>query len=563
MRPEHLDVNLRPRSSWEAMELGTALVRRHAAAIWKPWLLLTVPLFVLFNAVGWALDMLWLAGLLMWWLKPLFARLPLYVISRGVFGQVPGTWQTLRAQAGFGLRLMPAYLLWRRLGPARALLMPVDLLEGTAPEQRRLRRRVLGGPAYGQGCLLTWTCWHFELVLAFGCVAAVFLMIPTEFLAGSFQSFWARLEDGMPLWMQLAWNAFAWAGVCVIEPFYVGAGFGMYLNRRTETEAWDVELAFRRLRDRLRTPLAPLLLALAVAAPLALLPTAPVHAQVPSNTKDAFQAAPAPPGAESEAEAGVEPDAQDDTSSDVDPDVESPADPEADPAQEQAATLEGVFDGAVADDAGFRSAARRTYEDPLLGSSRTVSEWQRKPEAETSSQTSRPDLGDWAFMDTLVTLFALVAEWGIWVLVGVLVILALATMRYWLPWIRGSARRAPAPEAAAPRTDALVLPETLPDDVPAAARRLWHEGRQRAALALLYRASVEAMAERTAAVLPPGATEAQCLRVSRRLEQEPARTLFARMVRTWQYAAYAGQVPDEAEFEALLEASRAEWSWTA
>jgi len=38
----------------------------------------------------------------------------------------------------------------------------------------------------------------------------------------------------------------AYAGiVLVVEPFYVGAGFAMYLNRRVELEAWDVEQEFR------------------------------------------------------------------------------------------------------------------------------------------------------------------------------------------------------------------------------------------------------------------------------------------------------------------------------
>jgi hypothetical protein len=36
------------------------------------------------------------------------------------------------------------------------------------------------------------------------------------------------------------------AAVAFIEPFYVAAGFGMYLNRRVELEAWDVEQEFRR-----------------------------------------------------------------------------------------------------------------------------------------------------------------------------------------------------------------------------------------------------------------------------------------------------------------------------
>ena len=46
MRLEQMTVHLRARSAWEAVELGFALVRRHAAAIWKPWLLLAVNVLV-------------------------------------------------------------------------------------------------------------------------------------------------------------------------------------------------------------------------------------------------------------------------------------------------------------------------------------------------------------------------------------------------------------------------------------------------------------------------------------------------------------------------------------
>jgi hypothetical protein len=34
--------------------------------------------------------------------------------------------------------------------------------------------------------------------------------------------------------------------VLFVEPFYVAAGFGMYLSRRAELEAWDIEQEFRR-----------------------------------------------------------------------------------------------------------------------------------------------------------------------------------------------------------------------------------------------------------------------------------------------------------------------------
>ena len=98
MRLDQVQVELRPRSPWEAMELGIALVRRHARAIWLPWAALTLPLFVVLNALAWTLDLVPLAALAMWWLKPVFDRVPLYVLSRAVFGQAPAVRETLAAQ---------------------------------------------------------------------------------------------------------------------------------------------------------------------------------------------------------------------------------------------------------------------------------------------------------------------------------------------------------------------------------------------------------------------------------------------------------------------------------
>jgi hypothetical protein len=37
------------------------------------------------------------------------------------------------------------------------------------------------------------------------------------------------------------------AVVLALEPFYVASGFAMYLNRRVELEAWDIEQEFRHV----------------------------------------------------------------------------------------------------------------------------------------------------------------------------------------------------------------------------------------------------------------------------------------------------------------------------
>src|SRR5690606_8706806 len=115
MRLDAARVELRPRSPWEAMELGLALVRRHACAIWWPWALVTLPLFALLNAAAWAIDAMWLAALATWWLLPLFDRIVLVVLSRAALGPAPRACQVLVAQRRLGTGRSPAPLAWTRL----------------------------------------------------------------------------------------------------------------------------------------------------------------------------------------------------------------------------------------------------------------------------------------------------------------------------------------------------------------------------------------------------------------------------------------------------------------
>jgi hypothetical protein len=522
MRLEQLTVRLRARSGWEAVELGMALVRRHAAVIWKSWLLATVPVFVLLNAAAWAFDLFWLAALLMWWLKPVFDRIPLYVVSRAVFGSAPGVGETLRAQARWGWRAMPHYLSWRRFGPVRSLYLPIDLLEGVDGERLRQRRRVLGGMAYGNAALLTLVGLHFEGALVLGCVAAVAMYLPVSYLPDSFQAAWALIGEQPAAWMKLTWNGFLWLATAAVEPFFVGGGFGLYLNRRTQIEAWDVEIAFRKLRARLAAAASPLLLLVLLAGA-----TGVVRAQ----ERDA----PPPPASASE---------------DSGEDQEPPIPP----------TLPLVFGEQRVDDRRFRKAADQAYRDPLLSGKRTQRTWERK---DAGDEQDEPEPGDTpAWLRSIIGILALLGESVLWILVAVLVVVLLATMRYWLPWMRGGFKRSAAPRVEV-ETEALQVPELLPDNVPAAARRLWREGKPRHALALLYRASVESMSARINTVLPPGATEAECLRASRRMTDADDRSLFARMVRVWQYAAYAQRLPAEDEFEALLGQLQQRYGWAA
>ncbi|WP_256644372.1 DUF4129 domain-containing protein [Stenotrophomonas sp. 9(2022)] len=545
MRIDHLEVALRARSGWEAMELGTALARRHARAVWGSWLLASAPLFVLFNALAWWLDGFAWASLAMWWFKPLFERAPLYVLSRGIFGETVGARAALAAQRHWGGTGFWGYLGWRRFSLLRSLCLPVNLLEGNAPAQRAPRRRAVAAGAAGPAILLALICLGFELVLVLGAIAAVFMFIPLELLPDSWRAAWAMISVETPPWADLLLNLLSWLAAALVGPFYVGAGFGLYLNRRTQMEAWDVEIALRRLRERLLPAASTLALLLCLALPLA-----PAHAQ-DADADTARQVA-------DEARAAGQTDAN-----------EGEDDGEAaNAANDPANAAAGIFGEQQVDTAGFRQAVNRAYEDPLQRPVRQVTEWKPIDDATGEKKAGKKDTKDdkagqkHGERNRGLKLLARVAEWGLWALLGGLVLVLLLTARLWWPWLRGAGRPTPK-DAPRVQEEAVELPVVLPPDVATQAGLLWDQGRPRQALALLYRASVRTLVERTGNALPPGATEAQCLRASRRMPQPADRELFARIVRMWQYAAYGGRLPTRDEFDGLAATLRQQFGWKA
>ena len=505
MRLDLISIALRQRNPWESMDLGIALVRRHAGAIWRPWFLLTLPFFVAFNLVGWWFDILWLGPLLLWWLKPLFDRVPLFVLSRAVFGTVPGTRQTLRSRELWSLKSLLGWLTWRRLHPARSLLLPVDMLEGLTGPRRRTRNGVLQRAVSGQALGLTFACIGFEIALVLSAWVLCLLFIPTEFLSASARELWQVFFDDPPAWAEICVNAVLWLAMSVVEPFYVGAGFGLYLNRRTQLEAWDVELSFRRLADRARqaaaSSLAVLLVVLSLAA--GLLPS-PVFAS--AATEKASQAQ------------GLTP-------------------------------RQYVGEAAwQAPDPRFDRAVDKAMLDPLLSPKQEVTRWELKDKRKPADKKPPPKPG---WLGFLAMIIGAIGEYGLWILAALLLAFVLWRLPRWLPWVQERVRpEAPPSEIIEHPIEA---PSTLPDDVPMAARALWDAEHRREALALLYRASVERVAERLGTPFPPGATEAECLRRARRLPTPELQQHFSRVVRTWQAAAYAWRFPDSAQFDALLD----------
>jgi hypothetical protein len=184
----------------------------------------------------------WLPALIMWWAKPWLDRTVLFVLSRAAFGQrttVRDLWQEQRA---VWWRQLLLTWTWRRLSPWRSLTQPVYQLEGHrffALRQRvaQIRRRY-SGAAWAMSTAFAFA----EMAVAAGLVSLGFWFAPPE---QDFDLIRIYTDDGSQF-IQIVMTASYLLAVLFLEPFYVAAGFGMYLNRRAELEAWDIEQEFRR-----------------------------------------------------------------------------------------------------------------------------------------------------------------------------------------------------------------------------------------------------------------------------------------------------------------------------
>lgn len=514
MRIEDLTVALRPRSGFEAIELGFAMTRRHAGRVLAAWLIVSMPVLALLLALGWALELMWLPSLLMWWLKPVFARIPLYVYSRALFGHAPALGEILRAQRSFGMRALLPWLLWRRPFPNRGLMLPVDLLEGLRGPALRARRSAIGHEGSMHAALLYLACLNIEALLFFSGLALVVLLVPIEFMGDAAKAIWDTLFVEPPDWAQALAALLYWLCVSIVEPFHVGGGFGLYVNRRTRLEAWDIELGFRRLAARL-APSAALAVVLLFGA----------------LGFDAGTAQAADTAAE----------------------VEDRAGPFGSKLPAGADGFKRVFADAHVDGGSeFVEHSARVYEGPQLSPFETRGRWvRREPLKEPVQQRRKPGAFE-RWMRGLGNGLAFVFENILWFGAALLLVLAALSHRHWWPRLQPH-----LPQARGVRARSEALPETetpLPEDLVAAVRQLWQQGRARPALALLYRGALVQLAQRLDEPLPPGSTEADGLRRARRLADPGFGALFARTVGCWQAAAYAQRLPAASEFESLLDA---------
>ncbi|MFP4614617.1 MAG: DUF4129 domain-containing protein [Thiohalorhabdus sp.] len=484
---ERVQAELRPRRPGEAVDLGTRFARTWWPAMLGFWLLTAGPAFLVVHGLLWS-HLAW-APLAFWWLKPLYERAPLFFLSRALFGERPtaaSTARELHRIAGPGLL---GDLSWRRLSPRRSFALPVALLEGARGEARGSRLAVLGS-ARGTAGWLTLIYALFEALFVLSLLLTAAALVPSR-LALDVNHFLTATTAG-----QVTINVVAFVATAAVAPFYVASGFSLYINRRVELEGWDLEIRFRRLRDRLEGGAGAgraALVLLALVAALAGVPATPVEA----TADPAGSRASAPTGPE-EAETRIE----------------------------------------------------EVLAHPDFGRMETETRWELDFDLdfEADSDFEIPDFFKWLL--GLGGKLAALGEVLLWAAGGVAVYFLLYNLLGWLRQVdrtrTGSRPPGPAPEVL---FGLAVTPDSLPADVPGKARELCGEGRPGEALALLYRAGLARLLARVE--VPSGATEGEVLRQAEGALDPRGGGLFTELTAAWLRFAYGHRLPEPTTVEDL------------
>lgn len=476
---DRITVRLRARESWEAIDLGAVMMRAWWRPVYGAWLAVVVPLAILLQVLLQAHPLL--VPVILWWLKPLYDRLVLHVLSQAVFGTIPGVRDTLAALPTL-LRAsgLVGALSWRRFDPARSFNLAVRQLERQQGKPARERERLLGRRAAGQATGLLYACMAFEFTVIMSLSLGVDLVTPagtpSTLTADSFlRGLFGIDDEAGPGLMQ---NVFYLAAITLVEPLFVASGFSLYLNRRTALEAWDLELAFRRMDHAAEsTPIRTLagLIACCLIPMLVALPPKPTWA--------------------------------------------------ASPAPDSSTLIKEVL----------ASPELQEYKDELV--------W--RPRGATNKDKPDSSGTGWMEMLSRIAggiaeVMRILAYVALAVVVILLVRYLLSSAHLW----RGE-KAAPAEAEPPPETlfGLDVRPESLPPNLAQLAAQA-AERDPRLALSLLYRGALATLIHRDRMPIDSGDTEGDCLRRVRTVQAADLADYFTRLVAAWSQSAYAGRPPD-------------------
>lgn len=489
---------LRSRNPWEAMDLGIVLARRHAGLLMATWAVITVPLFLVLTLFFWQQPTV--AVLIIWWLKPAFERLPLYILSNALFDNTPSFTASIKAWPKLLKPQLLASLTWRRLSMTRSFDLPVQQLEGVAGSERQQRLVTLGRQYTRTPTWLTIIGLHIEMALWLGLIVLLYLLIPAQLQT---DWSWAKLleiSQHQWLWAEHLSNFLYILVLIVWEPIYVACGFTLYLNRRTELEAWDVELVFRGLAQRLKSSAAVLLIAVICVLPYGQ-PAFAETQQIASNDNDELSA-------------------------------------------DEPRLLKQMLNSEQA-----QQSINSLLDQPPFQNYKTVKNWRLGEANESANNPSAFSTPVW--LKNLLTHLSFGLQALLW---GFVLLISAVILWHYRQWLRtfGQQLLPRKKYKHAPPTTLLGLEistASLPDDLIAAAQALWTSD-PRAALSLLYRGLLKHLVEVQVLPLSAAHTEGEVVALTQG-SPEPLQRYTQQLTQHWQNLAWGQRLLSHTQFTEL------------
>lgn len=494
-----MTTHIRLRSAWEAIDLGFLMVQHY----WRGFAITWALLLIIITIVVWLAlpsDYKELAVLIVWWLKPLYDRLLLHSYSLQLFNQPLDSTLLFKALPYLILHTgLFSALTWRRFSLSRGLTLPIWQLEKLRHQARRERQKLLQLQTHGYAVWLLTVCLHLEGILLLSTYLLIIFFDPTDTSKNFLKEFFTSqhtLEQTYSYWLTLLYLVLYSLTIFIIEPFYIAACFSLYLNRRTQLEAWDIEIVFKNLAQRLKQ-IQPTVnmatLSLSLIACLGLLTTNQVWAE----TKDSSEWLAA----------------------------------ERLPASKAHAIINEVM------------------QLDEFSQVHTVKQWLPKQKTAEHANT----MNEYKTLTDLQRIVAVMIKGFLWLALLALIITVIIYRHQLLAMLKPLRQRQTPINTPDVLLGLDIRPESLPSDIAQASLTLWQQGKARDALSLLYRAALMRLTRYDQLTIQTSCTEGDILQIARQQSLSATRLAWLIAVtQAWQEIAYAHRIPSEAQILPLF-----------
>lgn len=498
----HVSIEARTRTPWEALDLGFVMTRQWWTASFWSWFIPSAILYLVLSIVFYKYPSV--AMIAAWWLKPLWDRGPLYIASQRLFGKPVTLRETLLKLPTLYKSDWFIWLTWRRFSPTRAFDMPLTVLEQIKGKQRTSRQSLLHRRHASAATCLTIVCMLLEYILLSGSLSFIYYMLPDSIELDAFNV----IIEGNSIYTWTSDFLFLLA-MSLIAPFYAISGFALYISRRIDLEAWDIEIKFRLLAENLsrKAHFPKALTSLALCCCMLLTSSALFTPQQAIAATEPMEEATSSLAAESAKAEIIE-------------------------------ILDGNEFHQIDVSSGWRlkDFEQNEFPDWLIPVFEFLFDFFNATDGIT-------DFFSW---------LASVIEFILWSLAIGLVLWLIYRYRQAIRnFTKYSSARADKNEAPKAMFGLDLTQESLPDDIPKTVRDLWHQEDYRAATSLLYRAMLSGLIHQYDFSFSDGYTEGECVRIVQKRGMKELSRYTKKLTQCWQQLAYGHLLPEFSEIDNL------------